>query len=80
MKVIEILGEIFEDVFAAEKNAITIETVPEDVEQWDSIGHMNLVTAMEEKFELSFEIDEVMEMIDLRHIVDILSNKGVIDS
>ena len=54
-------------------------TVPDDVKKWDSIGHMSMVAAMEDKFGVQFEVDEIMEMIDVNKILEILATKGIKD-
>jgi citrate synthase len=46
-------------------------TVPE----WDSIGHMNLVLALEERFNTSFTVDEIMAMRDVATIRTVLEGK-----
>ena len=45
---------------------IELEDVNEDlefnsIEEWDSIGHMGLIAALEESFEISFETDDIVE-------------------
>lgn len=51
--------------------------MPEDVKKWDSLGHMTLVAALEERFGLQFEVDEIMEMATVAAILSILAAKGV---
>jgi len=50
---------------------------PEDVPNWDSIGHMNLVMYMEQEFNQHFEVDDIMEMSSPAKILEILKSKGV---
>ena len=79
MAVVDDLGRIFEETFAHDTSRFSAETVPDDVKKWDSIGHMTMVAAMEEKFGLEFEVDEIMEMIDVKKILEILASKGIKD-
>ena len=48
---------------------------PDTVENWDSLKHMNLILALEEKFAVAFSDDEVIEMLSIRRIVEILEKK-----
>jgi acyl carrier protein len=34
----------------------------QDVDAWDSIGHMGLITALEETFSIMFETDDIIDM------------------
>ena len=52
----------------------TIETKPGDVPAWDSMGHV-LVSSLERVFGLSFDVDEVMEMENVRQIAKIIKSK-----
>ena len=79
MSVVGDLGKIFEDTFAHDSSRFSADTVPDDVKKWDSIGHMSMVAAVEEKFGLQFEVDEIMEMIDVKKILEILEAKGIKD-
>jgi len=79
MAVVDDLAKIFEETFAHDPSRFSADTVPDDVKKWDSIGHMNMVAAMEEKFDLQFEVDEIMEMIDVKKILEILAAKGIED-
>jgi len=79
MAVVDDLGEIFKETFAHDSARFSAETVPDDVKKWDSIGHMTMVAALEEKFGLQFEVDEIMEMIDVKKILEILASKGIKD-
>lgn len=67
--------EAFKAAFNVEPQSITIDTTPADVPLWDSMGHVALASALETIFSLSFDVDEVMEMEDVRQIVRILEAK-----
>lgn len=79
MSVLDELAKIFEETFAHDRSRFSSATVPDDVKKWDSIGHMSMVAAMEEKFGVQFEVDEIMEMVDVKRILEILAGKGVKD-
>ena len=47
----------------------------ENFPQWDSLKHLNLVVALEEKFALSFEPEEIAEMKSLDKIMTMIAKK-----
>jgi acyl carrier protein len=73
--VMQKIQEAFKAAFNVEPKTITIDTVPADVPGWDSMGHVALAAALESIFSLSLDIDEVMEMENVRQIVRIIGGK-----
>jgi acyl carrier protein len=65
----------FAAAFDVEPQSITIDTTPSDVPAWDSMGHVALVSSLEQAFGLSFDVDEVMEMEDVRQILRVVEAK-----
>lgn len=56
------------NVFDIPEDSILEETSPHDIENWDSLTHMNLISALEEEFNLSFDDDEVETLINFKVI------------
>ena len=71
------LEEVVSGVFGVEPRSLNESSSPESVEGWDSMGHVNLVTALEQHFNVSIDIDDVMEMGDVQKIKKILLTYGV---
>ncbi len=46
---------------------------PETIEMWDSVGHLNLVLALEQEFGVRLSTDQMDQMADLERIVRILA-------
>jgi acyl carrier protein len=65
----------FRSAFDVEPGSITIDTVPGDVRAWDSMGHVTLASSLEQEFGVTFDVDELMEMENVREIVRILQAK-----
>lgn len=68
------LSEIFEDVFN-EQVIINNSTTKDDLEQWDSLNHLNLIVEIEDKFDVSFKTNEIEEMKSVKDILRILRTK-----
>jgi acyl carrier protein len=47
------------------------------IEQWDSVAHMVLVAELEDRFDVMFETDDVIDMSSFEKAVSILSKYGV---
>lgn len=73
------LAAVMAETFGVEPSKIAPETTPDDLRKWDSIGHMKLVAGLEEAFGVSFEVDEIMEMLSAAAIDDFLRKKGIAD-
>jgi acyl carrier protein len=65
----------FSSAFDVEPGSVTINTVPGDIKAWDSMGHVTLASSLEQEFGLTFDVDELMEMENVREIVRILQAK-----
>ena len=64
----------------ADSFEIPIERIGDDsssqtIEQWDSVGHINLVMALEAEFGVSFAMEEIMRLHDVRAISKVLAEK-----
>lgn len=46
-----------------------------DVQEWDSIGHMTLISGLEESFSITFETDDIIDFSSYKKGQDILSKK-----
>jgi len=50
---------------------------PENIDQWDSLVHMNLILALEEDLKIKFTDEEIAEMIDVKLILKALRSKNM---
>jgi acyl carrier protein len=67
--------EAFKSVFDVEPESLTLETSAGDIPGWNSLGHLSLTTQLEQTFGITFDVDELMEMENVREIVRIISAK-----
>ncbi|MBE1499454.1 acyl carrier protein [Amycolatopsis lexingtonensis] len=44
-----------------------------DLEAWDSVGHMALVAAIEDEFDVEFDTDQVIDMSSFKVAVDMVT-------
>lgn len=71
------LKTVMTDVFEISSDKIDRSTTMEEIEQWDSLKHIELMTVLEEKFDISLEMEEMIEMTTFEDIKRILITKGI---
>jgi acyl carrier protein len=67
------LKQVLEDVL--EVDSISEEDSAQTIRTWDSVRHLNLILALEERFGLTFDTDEIPELISVRAIAGALARK-----
>ena len=65
MPVHDELERVFRDVFGDEEIVLTDETTAQDIAEWDSLGHINLMFSIEERFGVHFEGNELAEFANV---------------
>jgi acyl carrier protein len=66
----ELLGKILDicrDIFGVD---ILENTKREDVDSWDSLGHLRLMMSIELSFEVKFSMNQIPELDSIKKIVD----------
>jgi acyl carrier protein len=69
--------EVVARVFGVDPGTLDSASSPESVEGWDSMGHVNLVAALEAAFSVSIDIGDAMEMVSVKRIRELLLDYGV---
>ena len=70
------LTEIFQDVFDDDDIILTDNTCADDIEDWDSLEHINLIGAVERAFKMRFTVREVSGMKNVGEMMDILEERA----
>jgi acyl carrier protein len=60
--VFEQVRNVASDIFGIPADQITTESSPETIENWDSMQHLNLVLAVEEKFGVQLDPEDIEQM------------------
>lgn len=69
------LNEIFREVFDDDEIVVSEATTSADIEEWDSLEHINLIVAVEKCFEIKFNMGEVSSMKDVGEMADMIYSK-----
>lgn len=69
------LTEIFEDILDLEGLELTDETTADDVDGWDSLVHITLISEIESEFGIKFPMKNVLTMKNVGELVDIIQEE-----
>ncbi len=75
-KITERLTEVFRNVFDDEDLIINENTTADDIEEWDSLEHISLISAVEKAFKMRFTMKEVSGMKNVGEMIDILCERA----
>ena len=72
------LKQVLANVFDEESESINDESSMDTIENWDSLKHLNLILALEEEFEVSFDEDESIDIISYPLIKTVLKDYDIV--
>ena len=76
MQVKKELQGIFRDVFDDETIELFDEMTAADIEDWDSLTHVQLIVAIEKHFGLKFSADDIMKLKNVEDIIKLIERKS----
>ena len=65
--------EIMKDVLDVQE--INIDSCQESLENWNSLRHLNLISELEDEFDMEFDPEEISEMKSVATIADMIRKK-----
>lgn len=74
-EIFEKLTEIFRDVMDNDEIVLEENTTAEDIEEWDSLAHVQLIEKIESVFGVKFSAKEMMSWDDVGEFVDSIAEK-----
>ena len=69
--------EVVAKTFSLDPSEVTNHSSKDTIAEWDSMGHLSLITGLEEEFKVSIAIVDAMAMTSVSHIKKILKDYGV---
>ena len=67
--------DIFRDIFDEDDLNISNSTNSDEIEDWDSLNHINLVSAIEKEFKIKFTLSELISLKDVGAMIDLMVGK-----
>lgn len=74
-EVLNTVQDIFRDIFDDQSLEIKDSTSAEEIEDWDSMNHLNLVSAIEKKFSIRFALGELQTLNNVAAMIDLMMQK-----
>lgn len=74
-KLLEQVRQLVSDIFSVPLEQVDAYSSPKTIEAWDSMQHLNLVLALEDKFNLQFTPEEMEEMRTVDEIVTMVESR-----
>ena len=70
------VGQVFQEVFDDDSLKLPETLVREELPAWDSLGHIRLIGALEEAFDVTFTIEDIETMTSVARILDLVTSKA----
>ena len=74
-EILEKLYEEFHDVCDNNDIVVTEQTNANDIEEWDSLIHITLISAVEDEFDVSFDMKTVVSMKNVGDMIDAIEEQ-----
>ena len=74
-EIVETLTDVFRENFDDDSIELNAETTADDIEDWDSLEQVNLLSRIESVFGITFDIRETLTLNNVGEMVDLISKK-----
>ena len=69
------LTKIMAQILGVQENEITPNSSPDNLSEWDSLKHMNLFLGIEQGFNISFDDEDIIQMLSFEIILETIKEK-----
>jgi acyl carrier protein len=69
------IQEAFHETLGVPLEIVTEKTTIDNLPEWDSMKHMELIMSLESKFHVSFEVHEILLLNSVSKIIGVINNK-----
>lgn len=69
-KIVQEVQQLIREVFDNEMINVKADTTAKEVEEWDSLNHIQLIGAIEEHFNIEFDLEEMLALENVGDIVE----------
>lgn len=71
------LKSVMADIFDIDVSTINDTTSVDTVKEWDSLKHLNLVLALEQEFNITFSVEQTVQILNYPLIKAVLVEHGI---
>ena len=75
VSLLERVRTIASDVLQVSVQQLTPQSSPQEIDNWDSVHHLNLVLALEQEFGLQLDPEDIDRMTSIEQVVSVLEGK-----
>lgn len=75
MSIQERVTAIFHDVFNRDDITLNHDMTAQDVPEWDSLSHINLIVAIEQEFSIKFSFGELENLKNVGSMLEVIEQK-----
>ena len=74
-QILKEVTDIFINLLDEDNIVLTMDTIADDIEEWDSLSHIQLVVAIEKHFQIKFTSSEIQNFKNVGEMCDSISIK-----
>lgn len=74
-EIMSVTAEVFREVLDNDSIQLTRDTTANDIEEWDSLSHVELIVAIERMFKIKFQLEDVKPLKNVGEFIDAIERK-----
>lgn len=74
-EIMQVLATVFCDIFDDDNLQITEKTCADDIDDWDSLNHINLIVGIEKRLNLKFSLAELKLLENVGDMIELILRK-----
>ena len=74
-EVLKKVNKVFNEIFDDDNLKIKDETTANDIEDWDSLTHITLISSIEEEFNIKFDMSDIVNFKNVGDMIDAIIKK-----
>ena len=71
----ERIQKIFTTILKCDENVIQLHTNADEIDEWDSLSHIQLVLQIEKEFSIKFSLGELQDLKNIQGLVKLVESK-----
>ena len=70
-------NQAFIENFSISERELSVDLIYNSIPEWDSVGHMGLIAALEEQFDIMMEMDDIIDFSSYKKGLELIAKYGV---
>tara|TARA_B100000900_G_C20546768_1_gene702916 strand:+ start:1012 stop:1248 length:237 start_codon:yes stop_codon:yes gene_type:complete len=72
---LDFMKSVFEESLDIDASNLTLDSKYEEVENWDSLGHVRIVGEIEDKLDIEFDIEDIIGQDTVQKLIEMVKSK-----